>query len=120
MKTILVVEDDKNLLDVTKMLLEKSGFRVYCAKDGREGLQIFLSQKNEINVIISDIVMPYMNGIELYKEIRKLDPKIDIILVTGYDLTGEGIDLEYEENMDILEKPVNFERIIDRINRNYS
>ena len=70
MKTILLIDDEINLLNVYSLMLEKKGYRVLKASDGNEGLKVILSE--DVDLVISDICMPKKNGLVVIKQIRKI------------------------------------------------
>ena len=72
--TILVVDDEETVRAVARKLLEKIGYRVLLAADGRAGLDLFRQQTQEIDVVLLDLTMPHMNGEETYREMRLLRP----------------------------------------------
>ena len=82
MKKILVIDDDKMVLLTLKRLLAKEGYRVFPAQNGTEALDLLSSANFEFDLIISDLKMPNMNGIEVIKEIRRLisDKKRNLFL----------------------------------------
>jgi len=105
-KKILVVDDDfSNRYLMTKILIDK-GYSVYTAKDGISALRILGSEK--INVLITDIKMPNMDGIELFNNVEKLYPQMPVIFLTGsayIDLISRGLK---EDAFYYYEKPVDF------------
>ncbi len=85
-KKILIVEDDKNIRFTTKMLLEKEGFETLEAEDGIEALVILENVPNlnsVIDLILSDVRMPKMDGIQLYEKVQKRFPKIPFIMMSA-------------------------------------
>ena len=80
MLKILVVEDDDNIQDMFRDLLLKHCYLTF-ANNGRDGL--LLAQEEEFDVIITDEVMPEMNGTEMIKEIRKFDTSIFVVIISG-------------------------------------
>ena len=81
---ILVVEDDKSILELMKRTLEKLDYRIITATNGEEALNCYEKYKEKLSLIISDMVMPGLSGLELIETLRAKDPSIKIILVTGY------------------------------------
>lgn len=86
-KTILCVDDEENALRLRQKLLESAGYRVVTAKSGSEGIRAF--QSTLIDAIILDYWMAEMNGLETARHIRKLNPKVPIIILSAY---GELLD----------------------------
>lgn len=110
---ILVLEDDENLSAVLKKRLKANGFTVECGANGREGLDHLLI--GGFDVVISDIVMPVMNGLEFLKEARKSEPDLPVILLTALDGSGDvvkGLDMGAD---DYIVKPFEFSELLARI-----
>ncbi|MDF7801749.1 response regulator [Pontiellaceae bacterium B1224] len=81
MATILVIDDDKTIQTVFKQFLERQGHNVMIADDGRQGMELINSTAPQL--IITDIMMPEMDGLEILLEIRKQNRKIPIIAISG-------------------------------------
>lgn len=84
-ETILIVDDEKLLADVTSELLENMGYHVLIAHNGLEAIDMFTKHKAEIKVILMDVIMPKCGGVEAAARIRRDDPDVGIIFATGYD-----------------------------------
>jgi PAS domain S-box-containing protein len=82
-KTILVVDDEPALRGVTRQALEKKGYEVLTAGDGVEGFSAYAQARGKIDLVLTDIMMPVMDGVLLSLAIRRLDPKIPIIATSG-------------------------------------
>ena len=80
--SVLIVEDDSNVSDMMKHYLERVTDKVFIASNGKEGYELFLKQKPEI--VISDIIMPIMNGLEMCAKIRKESNTTQLIIFTGF------------------------------------
>ncbi len=83
-ETVLLVEDEESVRRLLKHVLEKRGYRVLEARDGREALDIFEQRGNDIHLVLTDMVMPGMNGRELGESIRRIRPDARIIYMSGY------------------------------------
>ena len=81
MQTILIVEDEKRVADLLKIGLEENGYQTMVAYDGAMGLRLF--QSNSFQLVISDIILPKLDGFELCKEIRKVNERIPILMLTA-------------------------------------
>ena len=81
MQTILIVEDEKRVADLLKIGLEENGYQTIVAYDGAMGLRLF--QSNSFQLVISDIILPKLDGFELCKEIRKVNERIPILMLTA-------------------------------------
>jgi two-component system, chemotaxis family, chemotaxis protein CheY len=82
MATILAVDDSETMLSMIKQTLEMGGYTVVLARDGKDGLNKYQENKSNLNLIITDINMPVMDGITLIQELRKLDKEMPILTLT--------------------------------------
>jgi len=113
----LYIEDDNNIRDIFVDFFNSVCLNLVVAKDGKEALEIF--KKEKFDLIISDINMPNMNGIEFAKEVRKTDKNVKIIFITGYDIKKylqQAIDLDVEA---YLIKPINLNELLNRVQKIY-
>lgn len=113
MQTILIVEDEKRVADLLKIGLEENGYQTMVAYDGAMGLRLF--QSNSFQLVISDIVLPKLDGFELCKEIRKVNERIPILMLTALgsaDDKLEGFDAGAD---DYMVKPFDFRELNARV-----
>jgi DNA-binding NtrC family response regulator len=82
--TILVVDDEPAVLRFSQAVLSKAGFQTLTARDGVDGLAVYRAHKAEICLILSDCIMPRMNGIEMAEEIKREDAEAKILLITAH------------------------------------
>jgi len=101
-ETILVVEDDDGVLNVSFHILDGLGYHVLKAHDGIEAVKIV--QEQNVDLVILDVVMPKMSGPDTYKQINQLRPEVPVLFVTGYDVNEE-IDTFMGESVPVLQKP---------------
>jgi CheY-like chemotaxis protein len=108
---VLLVEDNpitqQALVDSVEML----GYRALQASSGREALTIFEQHRNEIGLVLSDLVMPEMGGMALLKALKVQHPSIKMVIVSGYPLRGEIQELQAQGVVDWLQKPVDLGRL---------
>ncbi|MFN3307870.1 MAG: GAF domain-containing protein [Anaerolineales bacterium] len=88
-KTALVVEDDPSTRNALKALLEAQQYQTLTAADGREALELWETHQEKIELLVSDIVMPRMGGIELYQTLREKQADLKMLLITGHPLNEE-------------------------------
>jgi CheY-like chemotaxis protein len=98
-------------------MLESLGYRVVAASNGNEALALYERQKDEIALIITDMVMPEMGGIELLRELRTRNPVIKAIMLTGYPMEDNMEDLCANGFVGRLQKPVNISRIAQAVSQ---
>lgn len=83
-KTILIIDDEPAIREVTRRMLEYHGFKVFVAVDGLDGVSEFMTRKDEIDVVISDMVMPNMDGPTAMKTIASVAPDLVMVAVSGH------------------------------------
>ncbi|MCD6320152.1 MAG: sigma-54-dependent Fis family transcriptional regulator [Candidatus Desulfofervidaceae bacterium] len=106
---ILVVDDNKEICEILKEFLEQAGYKVYTGCNGKEAMNII--SNNVIDVVISDLRMPEMDGIELIKKIKSFDPTIDVVMLTGYPSIDTAVEAVKLGAYDYLTKPVDFRKL---------
>jgi CheY-like chemotaxis protein len=104
-KTVLVVEDDPATREALQALLEAHQYQVETARNGLEAMQIIESTSRGIDLVVSDVVMPIMGGVALYKNIRERWPELKVLLVTGHPLEGENQEMLEKGKVNWLQKP---------------
>ncbi len=113
MQKILIVEDEKRVADLLKYGLEENGFQTMVAYDGAMGLRLF--QSNTFQMVISDIILPKLDGFELCKEIRKQNKNIPILILTALGSTDDKLDGFDAGADDYMVKPFDFRELIARV-----
>jgi CheY-like chemotaxis protein len=108
MATVLVVDDDEMIRNLVVMLLKRNGHEVLWAANGLEALMVYSSYRARLDLVLTDIDMPQMNGIELAARIRARDPSGKILLMTGraFDIPNGG------EKLPLLTKPFRPDELI--------
>jgi len=106
---ILVVDDEAMVRTTLMQALLSLGYGVITAEDGKDGVQVFQKHIDDIVVVVMDIVMPKMDGYVAAEEMRKLNPDLPIIFITGYDSTGEDNATLDAEKISTLSKPFSIE-----------
>ncbi|QQS31816.1 MAG: PAS domain S-box protein [Acidobacteriota bacterium] len=115
-ETILVVDDEENIRTVAEATLTKFGYKVITAGDGTEALAVHSQTENEISAVITDVAMPFMDGPSLIRALRKLDPQIKIIAMSGLVSEGQSGELA-ELGIDaFLAKPYTAETLLVTLN----
>ena len=113
--TVLHVDDDPLISELIKYRLERQNCRVLVAKSGKEALELF--KKFPVDIAVLDVSMPRMDGFELLKELRRLNPVLPVIMLTGLkDDKNLFMSLKHGCNS-LLEKPVPIDLLISHIHR---
>ncbi len=108
---ILVVDDEPAICDMVVHVLEGQGYNVMTAKDGTEALAIFIKHQKQIRMVLTDIVMPHMDGLRLARTLKRVKPELNIIASTGQDQEKEKDELNNIGINVILEKPYSSESL---------
>jgi two-component system nitrogen regulation response regulator NtrX len=109
MSTVLIVDDEQGIRDVLSGILEDEGYTVYTAEDGVEGLRI--AESNQIDLVLLDVWLPHMGGVEVLEKLRKSRPDTEIVVISGHgniDLAVKAVKLGA---YDFLEKPLSLDRV---------
>src|SRR6185369_3376197 len=113
MDKILIVEDDRFFRDMFSDLLNGQGYEVECAASGEEGLKMLVEQSYDL--VITDLVMPGIDGLEILSRAKERDPSIDIIMVTGNANMETAIFALKHGARDYLIKPVNSDEFLHSV-----
>jgi CheY-like chemotaxis protein len=114
-ETILLVDDEEIVLDVSREILEFLGYRVFAAANGQEAIDIFEEKKGEIDLVLLDMIMPGISGGETFDRLRQLDPAIKIILSSGYSVNGKAKEILDRGCQGFLQKPFHLEILSRRL-----
>ena len=113
MYSILIIEDEKRIADRLQKGLEENGYQTMVAYDGAMGLRLFRS--HSFHLVISDIILPKLDGFELCKEIRKSNPKIPVLMLTALGSTDDKLDGFDAGADDYMTKPFDFRELTARV-----
>jgi len=115
---ILLVEDDPHLRAVAQRLFEKVGYRVFAAADGQEGLAAYRARKNGVDLVITDMVMPKISGMQLYETIRGAEPpdqRVKVLFTSGYPAADFRQSLAGDPDVAFVTKPWTASELLGQI-----
>lgn len=112
---ILVADDEATVRDFTSRVLERAGYRVITANDGREAVEQVRSRADELVLVLLDLTMPRLSGAEAGLEIRALRPKLPLLLTSGYSEEEVGAQLPDIEPASFIQKPYRTADLIDEV-----
>ena len=110
METILIVDDEKNYLRVLSAVLEEEGYEVLTALSGREALEI--QETSDLDLILTDMKMPGMDGIKLLEHIKAKDPDLPVIMMTAHGTVDKAVEAMQKGAYSYILKPFDNERLI--------
>ncbi len=114
-ETVLLVEDEASILDLGKIVLERFGYTVLAASTPREALDIAQRFENPIHLLITDVVLPEMNGKDLGRHLERIKPGIRVLFMSGYTsnvIVHRGV---LEENVNFIQKPFSIESLSAKV-----
>jgi two-component system, cell cycle sensor histidine kinase and response regulator CckA len=114
-ETILLVDDEPAVLEVSKEILESLGYTVHGKGGGQEAIAFFREMKNNIDLVILDMIMPGLSGGETFDRIRELDPTVKVILSSGYSLDGQAQQIMGRGCRGFIQKPFSISRLSRKI-----
>jgi two-component system cell cycle sensor histidine kinase/response regulator CckA len=110
-ETVLLVDDEDMIIDVAQRMLNKLGYKVFTARDGKEAVDIFRKYKDEIDVIVLDMIMPKMSGGEAFDRIKEIKPEIKVLLSSGYSINGQASEILNRGCNGFIQKPFNLQNL---------
>lgn len=114
--TILIIDDEEIARSVAKRTLEKFGFKVLTAKDGQEGVNVFRKHVKKIDGVLLDMTMPKMSGEEALGEMRRTDPKVRVILSSGYNQRNAIARFAGKGLAGFIQKPYEPRALVEKLN----
>lgn len=115
--SILIVDDEPDLVTIMAQFLIRIGYRVISTSSSIEALKIFLDNPEQIALLLTDLTMPHLSGIDLAEKVKAVRPEIPVILCTGY---GEDVGRQYADTLQLsacLAKPVIRDELVSTVQR---
>jgi PAS domain S-box-containing protein len=110
--TVLIVDDDQGVLSIARRVLSSQGYRVLTATNGVEGVACFEQNRDEIRLVLMDMTMPQMNGVDALHQIRKLGSDVPVLLSSGYGASAAAHSGEFSG---VLMKPYGFAELLSAV-----
>ncbi len=114
-ETILLVDDEEMVLEIGQRILERLGYIVFKARNGRQALDVYKKHRDRIDLIILDVIMPVMGGGETFDRIKRLDPGVKILLSSGYSIDGQVAAILQRGCAGFIQKPFSIEALSSKI-----
>jgi two-component system cell cycle sensor histidine kinase/response regulator CckA len=115
--TILLIDDEKMILDVGRELLEELGYSVLPVMSGQEAIDVFAVNQNKVDLIIMDMIMPGMSGSETFDHLKEIKPDAKILLSSGYSIDGQATKILRRGCDGFIQKPFNMNQLAEKIQR---
>ncbi|RPH48363.1 MAG: hybrid sensor histidine kinase/response regulator [Desulfobacteraceae bacterium] len=114
-ETLLLVDDEEDILKISTEMLNRLGYKVISAMDGIEAVRLFTEKKDDIHLVILDMVMPGMNGSETFDLLKKIKPDLKVLLSSGYSLSEEASQILNNGHNSFIQKPFDINRVSSKI-----
>jgi signal transduction histidine kinase len=114
-ETVLLVDDEDIILDVGKQMLKKMGYQVLLAKGAKEAIEVYKENRDKIDLVILDMIMPEMVGDEAFDRLKEIDPKIKVLLSSGYNIDGKASELLERGCNGFIQKPFSMKQLSQKI-----
>ncbi len=114
-ETILVVDDEEMIKDLARDILARYGYTVLTAGGGEEAVEVYRRHTKEIAVVVLDIVMPDVDGREVFHRVREIDPAAQVIISSGYNEERDATDLLKEGAVKFVQKPYRIASLVGAV-----
>jgi len=114
-ETVLLIDDEDTIIDVGQEILKALGYTVLVARGGKEAIEIYEKRKEEIDIVILDIVMPEIGGGEAYDRMKEINPDIKVLLSSGFSINSEVTEILERGCNGFIQKPFNIRQLSQRI-----
>ena len=104
-EAILLVDDEDIIIDIGKQMLKTMQYKVIIARSGTEAIKIYAEQKDKIDLVILDMIMPDMGGSETYDRLKKINSSVKVLLSSGYSIEGQAADIMNRGCNGFIQKP---------------
>lgn len=114
-ETVLLIDDEPMILDVSCEMLESLGYRVYTAGSGQEAVALYTDKKDEIDLVVLDIIMPGISGSGTFDQLREINPSVKVLLASGYSIDGPAQEIMGRGCNGFVQKPFLLEELSQRM-----
>jgi len=113
--TILLVDDEQMVLEVTAQMIERLGYTVIRARNGREAIERFRENPGAVSLVILDMIMPEMGGGEVFDQLKRIDPRVKVLLASGYSMQGQAREIMNRGCIGFIQKPFTLQDLSIRL-----
>ena len=116
-ETVLFVDDEDMIIQVGREILETLGYQVLLARNGKEAIEVYKANKDKIDVVILDMIMPDISGGETYDLLKAINPQIKVLLSSGYSRDGQAQEILERGCNGFIQKPFDIKRLASKIRK---
>ncbi len=114
-ETIMLVDDEETIIDVSREILEALGYTVYSATNGKEAIELYRLKKDEIDLVILDMIIPEMGGGEIFDALKLINPDVNVILSSGYSMNGQASKIMEKGCRAFIQKPFSMGELSQKV-----
>ena len=104
-ETILLIDDEEIIREIGERVLTEKGYKVILASDAQQAIELYQEKRQEIDLVILDMIMPEANGREIYQKLKRINPSLRVLLSSGYSQEGEVQEIIDEGALGFIQKP---------------
>jgi PAS domain S-box-containing protein len=114
-ETVLLIDDEEIVLDVSRQMLESLGYRVFMARSGPQALDVLRANRDAIDLVILDMIMPGMGGGKVFDALREEAPQLRILLSSGYSINGQAMEIMSRGCRGFIQKPFGIKELAQKL-----
>jgi DNA-binding NtrC family response regulator len=116
-ETILMVDDEANILEMAMSLLNDANYRVIAASNAKDAIELYEKHRDEIRLVLLDLIMPEIGGKQCLEALRNMDPNVKVLVLTGYTKRGMTQELKEAGARDFILKPFDTPQLLEKIRK---
>ena len=114
-ETVLFVDDEDMIIEIAEELFEQLGYKVLIARSGKEAIETYEKNKERIDIVLLDMIMPDMSGSDTYDRMKKIDPKVKVLLFSGYSINGQATEIMDRGCNGFIQKPFKMKELSQKL-----
>ena len=114
-RTALIVDDEETMLDIEALMLQRIGFKTLKASNSTEACKLFEDEKDRIDIVVLDMIMPDEHGSITYKRLKKMNPAIRVLIASAFEKDGVVDSILKDGQNGFIQKPFKFEDFVSNI-----
>jgi len=114
-ETVLFVDDEDMIIEIAEELFEQLGYKVLIARSGKEAIETYEKNKEQIDIVLLDMIMPDMSGSDTYDRMKKIDPDIKVLLFSGYSINGRATEILDRGCNGFIQKPFKMKELSQKL-----
>ena len=114
-ETVLFVDDEDMIIEIVEELFEQLGYKVLTARSGKEAIETYKKNKERIDIVLLDMIMPDMSGSDTYDRMKDINPKIKVLLSSGYSINGQATEIMDRGCDGFIQKPFKMKELSQKL-----